>query len=266
MKNKAYYHAYLTDDNAWTHIFMEQMGDMLDSGLMNKLDEFNIICIGNDASIRHMTGLLNYYQSITKTNMTLTFFNKQITDNDLPSISGIPNSNILSETQTLSILREHSLQSEEPYNILYFHAKAVTSIETCLKRGMYGIFINYMHWRKHLNFFVLEKYQDCWDKLANGFDVAGSNFGPWPSKHFSGNFWWAKSDYIKTLPDPQDEKWWSLYKSQHPELYKLADRLVAEMWIGAGEEAKMYSFYNDPEPPPISNLGAKLLLKKEYYK
>lgn len=264
MKNKAYYHAYLTDDSAWTHIFMEQMGDIIDSGLMDKLDELHIICIGNPASIQHMTGLLNYYQQVTKVKIILTYFDKQITDIELPNLSAYPNNNILSETQTLSILRNESLQSEEPYNILYFHAKAVTSIETCLKRGMYGIFINYMHWRKHLNYFVLEKYQDCWNKLNEGFDVTGSNFGPWPSNHYSGNFWWANSEYIKTLPDPNDNSWWESYKTQHPALLTMADRLVAEMWIGSGETAKMYSFYNDPEPPPISNLGARMILKKEY--
>jgi hypothetical protein len=27
-------------------------------------------------------------------------------------------------------------------------------------------------------------------------------------KHFSGNYWWSKSEYIRTIPDIRNDDWW----------------------------------------------------------
>jgi hypothetical protein len=65
-------------------------------------------------------------------------------------------------------------------------------------------------WRKYLEYFIIENYQDCIDAL-DSFDVCGvewemenPNFkkiwGFNPHKGFSGNFWWANSNYVKNIP------------------------------------------------------------------
>jgi|APFre7841882654_1041346.scaffolds.fasta_scaffold09741_9 hypothetical protein len=263
MTNKAYYHIYLPEDRSWANIFCDQIGKMIDSGLVNDLENFHVIAIGNPDSIKELGGLLQYYHKVTGLNITLTWFQKSISDNDLVNLDNMPNKDVLSETQTLKIIRDEARNSKKPYNILYFHAKAVTSVEKCLKRGQYDRFINYIHWRKLLDHFSLIKYKDSIE-LLNNFDAVGCNFCEWPSFHFSGNYWWSDSVYISSLADPNDEIWWELYKKDNPDLYRLPNRLVSEMWIGSGVNSKLYSFYNHPSPPPISNLGEQIIYAKEY--
>ncbi|MCK9369306.1 hypothetical protein M0R04_05145 [Candidatus Dojkabacteria bacterium] len=266
MKNKAYYHIYMPDDDSWSYIFIDQMSKLIDSGLVNKLSNLHVVCIGNMKSINHMKGLLSYYNSVTGLNITLTLFEKTISDNYLHKLDVVENKSILSETQTLKIIRDDCITSNEPFNVLYFHAKAVTSIEKALKTGQYNRFVNFVHWRKLLDYFVIEKHTECIKKLNDGFNTASTNFCEWPSKHYSGNYWWATSDYIKTLNDSNDTLWWDSYKSKHQDLYRLPDRLVAEMWIGSGDNPRMYSSFSDPLRPPISNLGDRFILGLEYYK
>lgn len=263
MKNKAYYHIYLPDDHSWCNIFCGQIGKMIDSGLVKDLDKFHVIAIGNQKAIEEISGLLNYYQNVTGMNIVLTWFNKIISDNDLNRLDNIPNNAVLSETQTLKIIRDEARIAIEPYNILYFHAKAVTSVEKCIKNGQYNRYVNYIHWRKLLDYFSLIKYKESIARLKDA-EVVGCNLCNWPSPHLSGNYWWSDSIYISSLSDPNDEIWWKLYKDSHPALYTLPDRLVSEMWIGSGVNAKMYSFYNDKTPPPISNLGERIIFASEY--
>lgn len=45
-------------------------------------------------------------------------------------------------------------------------------------------------------------------------------------KHFRGNFWWSKSDYIKKLPEIST--------------LNNKDRVVAEMWITLTENKKFF--------------------------
>ena len=263
MKNKAYYHIYLPDDYSWAGIFTDQMGKMLESGLMKDIDQFNVTAIGNKDHINRLSDLLGYYYKLTGTSTNLTWFQKNISDYDLNNLDRMKNENILSETQTLKKIREDCLNSSEPFNVLYFHAKAVTSIEKCLKRGQPERYINYIHWRKMLDYFSIIKWKESIALLEN-FDAVGCNYCNWPSNHFSGNYWWSNSEYIKRLSDPTDEEWWKSYKDLHTELYKLPDRLVSEMWIGSGKDADLYSFYFDKTPPPISNLGERIIFTEEY--
>lgn len=53
-------------------------------------------------------------------------------------------------------------------------------------------------WRQYMLHFVVERHADCIAALAQN-DVCGVNWQQTPWPHFSGNFWWARSDYIKQL-------------------------------------------------------------------
>jgi hypothetical protein len=94
------------------------------------------------------------------------------------------------EYPTLSFLHQQCSQMTEQTHVLYIHLKGVT-------RPGDG---NIADWRDFLNWAVIERWADCVAALAD-HDAAGPNWEmePWP--HFSGNFWWANSDYINRL-DP----------------------------------------------------------------
>lgn len=265
MKTKAYYHVYMPDDESWSYIFIDQMREMIESGLVKKLNDFHVVAIGNKQSQSHLLGLLYYYNHITGLNISLNFIDKDRKDSELHNLDQVQNNTLLSETATLQLIHEECKVAEEPYRVLYFHAKGVTSIERVLKTGQYHKFINFMHWRKHLEWGVFDMHEKSMELLSE-YDAVSTNYDEWPCPHYSGNFWWANSNYIKTLSNPNDDEWWSSYKNKYPALHTLPDRLVAEMWIGSGENPKLYSHYNDPLRPPISNMGDRIVLKNEYYK
>ena len=93
------------------------------------------------------------------------------------------------EMATLDNIREYAINNEN-CNILYLHLKGVTdnSLNKCLS-----------DWREYMLYFCVEKIDACLELLKNN-DTCGVDLRDIPTKHYSGNFWWAKSDYIKTLP------------------------------------------------------------------
>jgi hypothetical protein len=54
-------------------------------------------------------------------------------------------------------------------------------------------------WVRYLDLFVINKWEECVKALEEN-DAAGGLYVYQDPKHFSGNFWWANSDYLKTLP------------------------------------------------------------------
>ena len=66
-------------------------------------------------------------------------------------------------------------------------------------------------------YFLVEKYDQCTNKMDTGVDTVGCNYSENPCKHYPGNFWWAKSSYIRTLnflsedvPDKMAPEFWVL--------------------------------------------------------
>ena len=97
----------------------------------------------------------------------------------------------LYEGQTLKELQEYS-KNNDAY-VLYFHSKGVAhsinSYQTIPTRD----------WRHYMNYWMVERWKDCVEKLET-VSVVGTNYNSEPYPHLSGNFWWANTDYIKTLP------------------------------------------------------------------
>ena len=79
-------------------------------------------------------------------------------------------------------------------------------------------------WRKYMTYFILEKMETCINFIEQGFDAVGVDWSTKPNNHFSGNFWWASSNYIKSLPpvDPDN-----VFINNLP-----TQRHFAEFWIG----------------------------------
>lgn len=61
---------------------------------------------------------------------------------------------------------------------------------------------NIHDWTELLEWCTLEKYKDSVKLLAQGYDTVGCNHSMVREEHYSGNFWWASSDWIKNLIDP----------------------------------------------------------------
>tara|TARA_B100000902_G_scaffold399995_1_gene474374 strand:+ start:5990 stop:6856 length:867 start_codon:yes stop_codon:yes gene_type:complete len=100
----------------------------------------------------------------------------------------------LYERFTLDRLREDS--KKESFDVFYMHSKGITRATTIAKKT------------KHLNDWIDQMMKSCWIDYAKvlfnlqNYDAVGvlltnNTIGA----HFSGNFWWSKSDYLKDKGD-----------------------------------------------------------------
>ena len=55
-------------------------------------------------------------------------------------------------------------------------------------------------WRRSMEHFIITRHQDCVAALT-GHDICGINWHSSWCRFFGGNFWWARSDYVRSLPD-----------------------------------------------------------------
>lgn len=96
----------------------------------------------------------------------------------------------LFETPTINAIHAASLTDD--FNVLYIHTKGVNHFNT--QKGVYVL-----DWVKCLTYFNIYKHSICMDKLKE-YDAVSINLTKYPVLHFSGNFWWSKSEHIRTLP------------------------------------------------------------------
>ena len=103
--------------------------------------------------------------------------------------------------------------------VAYVHDKGTrTSAAENVER-----FLRQWDWRRLHEYFVLERPAGCFQHLLDEqYDTCGANLRLDPSVHFSGNFWWARCDYVRQL--------------EPPATYRAGDELAPERWIGSLDE------------------------------
>lgn len=263
MKTALYYHLYLSDDyGTWSSIFMEHMKGLEDKGILDILNEMHFTVITNSEKKADIFVRLQdmYDTGIPK----IVEFVHNPYRNDVEMLNSIESPNSITENHTMKKIWEQSQSSD--MIMLYLHSKGITATKKALEFGDSTTFQKYYYWRQFLNWGVIEKGEQCYGAIAHGnYDIAGVNFCETPSKHFSGNFWWSKSDYIKKLPDPSTIEWWHELKakSNDPWLRTAGDRFRDEQWPCSIEDAKIFNVYS-----PHKDYGygpADKLLKRSQY-
>jgi len=170
MNNYIYIHVCCI--NNWKEIFNKLLFDIKESGLYNKIKTIKCNILKENKDIE---------MDIFK-------------DNKI-EIIGITNDINLYEKVTLNALHEHALV--EDFNVLYLHTKGVKH-----NNGN----INVTDWVKYLSYFNIYKHEICIEKIAE-YDTVGVNLQENPSIHYSGNFWWSKSQYIRKLEKCNNENY-----------------------------------------------------------
>ena len=97
------------------------------------------------------------------------------------------------EHPTINKLKELS-ENINNYNILYLHSKGITHDygKKCIN-----------DWIDMMVHFLIYNHDICIEQLNNGYQAVGCNYTThlsYAPSHFSGNFWWGDSEYIKQLP------------------------------------------------------------------
>ena len=114
--------------------------------------------------------------------------------------------NNLFEIPTLNKIHTFCNNNYNEYNILYIHNKGISYSDDYEELN---------NWIDMMLYFLVDKYELCLNKLLL-HDVVGSNYMIHPSKHFSGNYWWATSNYLKKIPKLSEIN---------------INKLDAEMWL-----------------------------------
>jgi|LakMenEpi03Aug12_release.lakeMendotaPanAssembly.Ray.scaffolds.fasta_scaffold463218_2 hypothetical protein len=135
------------------------------------------------------------------------------------------NSNLQTgEFVTLKLLESHALLAPNG-KFLYIHTKGITKYWNRPIRD----------WRKYMTFFMIQNFRRCIE-ILDTCDACGVDLVDEPVRHFSGNFWWARGDYINSLPRIED------ISSDRAE-FILTLRHNAEFWIGMGN-GDLFSLWN----------------------
>lgn len=115
-------------------------------------------------------------------------------------------------------------------------------------------------WRNYMAYFAIRNMSMCIDSIREGFDAVGVDWHVLPNRHFSGNFWWSSSLYIKSLPEINPPKFsiirhnnsdWSIDMQKDG---SMGDRHSCEFWIGI----------NNPKVKCLHSSGIDIYNRQHY--
>ncbi len=209
-----FYHIFL--ENNWYQIFLDQLNKLIDSGLIkNSILNIGVVFGGSlnlDIEKKKLLNIINEFKTI--------------------NILYIEHTGPCGESTTLAKLKDFCDTTDEDVNIFYLHTKGVSQFDSPRE-------IPVKSWRNMMEYFLIEKWIDCVEKLNEGFDCCGINYqdhAAWIGnehkliKIFNGNFFWTKSSYVKKL--------------NRNLLFE--HRYSAENWI-SGSNPNVYSFHETPK-------------------
>ena len=200
---RIFYHALLWGE--WKLMAQNQMLRLHTSGLLDKMSMMTIgVAALNDEDFSWFRDLWSAFTNV----------NIQRTPHEL-----MPKE----ERSTLMLLKQWCDSSKEDTPVLYFHTKG-------LSRPGYNVEL----WRLYMEYYNLDRWRYAVSALNNGWDTYGVNLRDDTEKlfggrylHYSGNFWWARSFYVKGLEKT---------------LLTGANRWEGEFWIGSkGNRERMFN-------------------------
>lgn len=183
-----YFHCYCF--GSYASVLYNKYKKINNSELLKNIDNFYVIV--SNAQDRHKD-FLQEFSTLSNKIKIINLSNPVFND----------------ESDTLNFILKQSNDSSTNRRILYLHTKGVTHSHPIVKKNVDA-------WVEYLDLYNIHKWKECVDALQT-HDVAGGLYESSNPKHFSGNFWWANTDYIKTLPEITEKN------------YKLFNR--GEFWI-----------------------------------
>ena len=203
--NKCICFIHLVNINNGYNIFLDQINHIKSSGLYNDLDFILVTLIGPKIDLPE--------------------------DNKIKLIYYSDNYNEWEEFPCFKNIKYFSNNINSNVKILYLHTKDILNKS------------NAIEWRKYLEYFLIEKYTLCLKLLDTRLCVGVNpefylNIND-KRNHFSENYWWSNSKYIKTLPEIQ-------YNS-HEHYYKYY--LIGD--LNKTDYRYIFSMHNNSDNVPI---------------
>lgn len=182
---KIYYHVTLI--NEWYAITDEIFRAIIWSDLYDEAESISIGVLGNKSEIAPLEEFISAYPKfkIVRYHEDVSYF----------------------EFHTISKLKEDADNSSELFYALYLHSKSVMTPKENIPDMEFKAF-----WRQYMTYFMVTEWRKCYHALDlrdlddhhEGYDAVGCRMVPARKSiggltHASGNFWWANSEYIKSL-------------------------------------------------------------------
>ena len=204
MKKIHYYHIYVNEINITSLIVLQHFNTICNWALIDELEEIRIGIVGKPELRKLVKEML--HQSMVKHKIKIV----------IERGSG-------DEYVTLEKMREASMTED---NVLYFYGHT---------KGSFRPTLTNMIWVRTMLFYNVVQRRALFQKFENTkIDCAGAFWltqaahpqiiqdDPNATPFFGGNFWWAKSSYVRTLPQVakqtryQSERWIGL---NNPTIY-----------------------------------------------
>lgn len=201
-----YYHIWFpVDSKRGTDLITNQLEKIKSSGILEYAD-FNCVIVGLFA--HKITSYIKTKYNFVKV--------RDVIVNDT-----------IAENHTLKVLYDDA-KVDKYDRVLYFHTKGISHYLTsvyCAK--------NTSDWRVIMDLMLITNWKSCIENLKtyDAYGIFKKEHGKlkdgvvFDFLHYNGNYWWANTDYIKTLPDP-------VSVSHIPPYKMLSKRHSAEAWIG----------------------------------
>jgi hypothetical protein len=139
------------------------------------------------------TGFIDIVDNVFINNIGSPIENIYNESNDKYVVINYSDNTSLFEYPSLNLIKQISKDNPDSY-ILYLHTKGITR---------YGEHLNNVNdWINMMLYFLVEKYDECINQLNQNYDTVGCNYHlatHYCPVHYSGNFWWSKSNYIDKL-------------------------------------------------------------------
>lgn len=204
-----FFHVYLKND--FSHILLSKFKKFKASGLYEKSNKIYLSLFGDiEKHQEFLTDLKDLYSKIEY----VLIANKEF-DN---------------EADTLNFMLKKASEYSSNTPMLYVHAKGVSHTHPIMKKNIGA-------WVRYLDLYTINKWEECIQGLRDN-DAAGGLYESSDPKHFSGNFFWANSEYIQSLPRITS--------------YNIDNYNRGEFWI-LSNTSKVYSLKDNPTTDRYQN-------------
>lgn len=182
----------------WQEVFSEQVQQLGKNGF----NEISLTILGSPDDVIQATTICKELNCSPR----VVFHDSELTNFERPALLAIEN---------------HAHQNDG--YVLYLHSKGVSNPADDTK----------VKWRRLMMRELIEKWEHCVLELPH-YDIIGVNWRDMqPVPHFCGNFWYASTHYLRTLPlfeqyydNPRYQIWDSI----------ASKRLGCEFWIGSNNQ------------------------------
>ena len=168
-----FFHVYLK--SGYSRILLDKFKKFQKAGLYEKTNKIYLTLFGDD--IGQHSEFLNELKDV------------------YPKIeyAVIVNQEFKNEADTLNFMLKKASEYESDTAMLYLHTKGVSYANPHIRKNIDA-------WVRYLDLYVIKQWEECVKALEDN-DAAGGFFCDGEdNKHFQGNFWSARSSYLKTLP------------------------------------------------------------------